>query len=163
MAPETAVVDIAPLAQEMGIPIGANPMKPGDMVIHPSFTRMPPKCPVCQALLYPTQQSPTTGNLLFECLNGDLANAGHYMAVYQVGTNTWGQRPGAERKGWVPPGIAKVKGVKLPKRKKVVKLARKFTGTDIVPGAGLKSKRKKGKAKAKVKHRLVTETMPQDG
>jgi len=142
-------VDIAGLAQEMGIPIGVNPMKPGDMVIHPGFNRMPPKCPVCSAYLYPTQQDMSSGNQLFQCLNGDIANAGHYLAVWRVGTQTWGQRPGFERDGWVAPGFDKskvkpvkpVKPVKAKKSKvKVVKLAKKT-----------------------VKRKLVRETMPQDG
>lgn len=145
-APDPSVVTA--IAQEMGIPIGGNPMKPADMVIHPSFNRLPPKCPVCQAYLFPFGQDPSSGNQLFQCLNGDLANAGHYLAVWRVGTQTWGQRPGAERDDWVAPGFdkskvkkSKVKVVKAKKSKaKVVTLTKKA-----------------------IKHKLIRETMPQDG
>lgn len=140
------------LAQEMGIPIGGNPMKPGDIVIHPSFNKLPPKCPRCQALLYPTQQDPSSGNQLFECLNGDLANAGHYMAVYRVGTNTWGQRPGAERDDWEPP----VLGSAPPKEH----------GRRVRQSGHRRRKRNPAKRKPKAKSARVAigrESMPQDG
>lgn len=162
-APSPEVV--ASIAQEMGIPIGHNPMKPGDLVIHPGFNRMPPKCPVCTAYLYPTQQDSASGNQLFQCLNGDIANAGHYLAVWRVGTQTWGQRPGFEREGWVPPGFDKktVKAVKTKKAKpKLTKLQQR-----LVDEMKAKSPKTKGKAtllkEKKPKRPIVRETMPQDG
>ena len=139
---------IASIAQEMGIPIGGNPMKPADMVIHPSFSRLPPKCPDCQAYLFPFGTDSTSGNQLFQCLNGDLANAGHYLAVWKVASQTWGQRPGFEREGWVPPGFDKKK-VKATK-KKVVKAKSKAVKVVTL-------------TKKAAKHKLVKETMPQDG
>lgn len=148
--PENSV-DVTALAQEMGIPIGINPMKPTDMVIHPGFSRMPPKCPVCYAYLYPTQQDMQSGNQLFTCLNGDIANAGHYMAVWRIGTQTWGQRPGAERDGWVAPDFDKSKTVVKPvlPRGKKAKVIKAFD--------------KKLTKRTPVKHKLVQETMPQNG
>jgi hypothetical protein len=114
------VTNVEGIAREMGIPIGINPMKPGDVILNKSFQSMPPMCPVCwptKILIYPTDQNSQTGNQLFECLNGD----GHYLAVWRVRDQTWGQRPGAERPNWVAPiqgGRAAVKPTKKKPGKK---------------------------------------------
>ena len=79
--------------------LALDPMRPQDLVAPPGIAARPPACPVCDTLLHPMNQN-DKGDQLFECLNGD----GHYTAIYRVGTQTWEQRPGWERDGWVPPG-----------------------------------------------------------
>lgn len=108
----------------LGFGVALDPLKPREIMPPPGLAAVPPTCPICGTLLHPVDQNPA-GDVFFECLNGDLASAGHYSAVYRVGTKQWDQHPAFRRDDWMAPGAAKLvapaPAPKVSKRKRKAK------------------------------------------
>jgi len=91
---------------EAAFGVALDPFLPKQILPPPGLAAAPPTCPLCGTFLHPVDQNPA-GDVFFECLNGDLASAGHYSAVYRVATKAWDQHPAFRRDDWVAPGTEK--------------------------------------------------------
>lgn len=81
---------------EQTLGVALDPFRPDDVLRAPGT--LPPKCPLCQQLIYPVATN-DIGDQLFECLNEG------YETVYRVAKNAWEPRPrpGLDENGWKPP------------------------------------------------------------
>jgi hypothetical protein len=104
---ETATAPEA--AAAVGFGVALDPLRPRDLVVPPGLASVPPTCPECGTLLHPVDNNPA-GDVLFECLNGNLMTAGHYSAVFRVATRTWDQHPAFRRADWIAPGARRPDG-----------------------------------------------------
>jgi hypothetical protein len=104
---ETATAPEA--AAAVGFGVALDPLRPRDLVVPPGLASVPPTCPECGTLLHPVDNNPA-GDVLFECLNGNLTTAGHYSAVFRVATRAWDQHPAFRRADWIPPGARRPDG-----------------------------------------------------